>query len=314
MIKTGMSKTEAFLFRPVQWSNLVLVTFLVTALLVGSCFVWIAFGAQGLIGSVFTQAPFLKMILYYGFIGHVTITAMSLSFHRFHTHQGVKLNPLLDRAMQVWLWLVTSMSKRDWVSVHVYHHATSDTPKDPHSPVQKGFWHVFLLGAADYAKARVSPEVLQIAHQISENRLEKFIRINSYLGPALLSASLLILFGPLYGMILALLNFSTSLLFAVGGVNTVAHYFGYRNYETSDNSRNIGFVFPLNFIICGELDHNNHHRYPKSASFRHKWFEFVIGYFYLKWLQRFGLAKIQYAISPKPVIGHLMAVERQAAV
>jgi hypothetical protein len=103
---------------------------------------WI--GSDGLWTSIFSEPIFTngawwKLTLYTVVMAHLTITAMSLSFHRYHTHKGVILNSTLDTFMQVWLWFVTSMSKLDWVSVHIYHHAYSDKEKDPHSPIHKGF-------------------------------------------------------------------------------------------------------------------------------------------------------------------------------
>jgi stearoyl-CoA desaturase (Delta-9 desaturase) len=113
-------------------------------------------GTDGLWASAFAEGSWWKLILYTVVMAHLTITAMSLSFHRHHTHKGVILNPVLDSIMQVWLWMVTSMNKADWVGVHTYHHAFSDKEQDPHSPVHKGFWHVFLLGGYDYSMAKSS--------------------------------------------------------------------------------------------------------------------------------------------------------------
>jgi stearoyl-CoA desaturase (delta-9 desaturase) len=257
-----------------------------------------AFGEHGYLGDVWANNFWLKIVLYTVVMAHLTITAMSLSFHRYHTHKGVIFNKALDTFMQLWLWLVTSMSKLDWVSVHLYHHVTSDTEKDPHSPVHKGFWHVFLQGAYDYTKAKADPEVVAIRNKIKRNKLEQFISENLLLGPTILTSINLVLFGPTVGTILSVINFSISPLFAVGGVNAVAHMWGYINHASGDNSRNIGFLFPLNFIICGELDHNNHHGHPRSCSFRHRWFEFDIGYFYIKLLSYVGLAKITNVYTP----------------
>jgi len=81
------------------------------------------FGASGFAGDVFSDGTWWKLLVYVIAMSHITITAMSLSFHRNHTHKGVKFNLVLDSLMQIWLWMVTSMSKLDWVSVHVYHHA-----------------------------------------------------------------------------------------------------------------------------------------------------------------------------------------------
>lgn len=255
-------------------------------------------GANGFIGDIVAEHPVIFIILYICFISHVTITAMSLSFHRHHTHKGVILNKWIDMPMQVWLWLVTTMSKVDWVSIHIYHHAHSDQEKDPHSPLQKGIVHALLFGVIDYTKAKNWPEVIKIKKTIRTNKLEAFIYRNPYLGPSILTGLSMVLFGPLWGTVIAVLNFLTSPIFAVGGVNALAHWWGYRNHVTTDNSRNLGFLFPVNFLICGELDHNNHHAHMRSCSFRHRWFEFDIGYFYIKILSFFGLAEIKNAYTP----------------
>ncbi len=256
-------------------------------------------GSSGLIGPFFSTYTTWKVILYVCIMTHITITCMSLSFHRYHTHKGVVLNKITDSLMQTWLWLITSMCKLDWVSVHMYHHMHSDHEKDPHSPQQKGLIHVFFLGAWDYNKAKNSPEVQKIRNRLPVNKMEKFYSENLLLGPALIVFSSLLIFGPFWGSILAVINFLLSPIFAVGGVNAIAHYIGYKNHKTTDNSRNIGFLFILNFLICGELDHNNHHAHQKSCSFRHKWYEFDIGYFYIKIMSYFKLADIRTVYNPK---------------
>ncbi len=255
--------------------------------------VYFAIGSGGLFPQTFASYGFVKAGIYWILLTHVTITAMSLSFHRMHTHRGVILHPMIDSVFQIWLWLTTSMCKLDWVSVHVYHHAHSDEEKDPHSPYQKGLLRVFFLGALDYARAKQSPEIWRIRSKLKENRLERFLRENILVGPTMMVIFYTVAFGPIIGGALSLMTFATSPVFAVGGVNAIAHAWGYRNYKTSDQSRNIGFLFPLNWMICGELDHNNHHAHPKSASFRHRWFEFDIGYFYLCALEKIGLADIK---------------------
>lgn len=137
----------------------------------GSVFVaWVAslwlipviIGENGLWGSWFATHTVLKLAGIWILMAHLTICCMSICFHRAHTHQAVRLNPIVDGVMQVFLWVITSMSKLDWVSVHVYHHVHSDTVKDPHSPKHKGLLHVFFKGAADYSQAKSWPEVLKI--------------------------------------------------------------------------------------------------------------------------------------------------------
>jgi stearoyl-CoA desaturase (Delta-9 desaturase) len=255
-------------------------------------------GTLGLFGSLVSEYPVLFLVLYSVLIAHITISAMSLSFHRYHTHKGVILNKWVDTAMQVWLWMVTSMSKVDWVSVHIFHHAHSDQAKDPHSPVQKGLLHTLFLGVFDYTEAKSWPEVEKIKKTIPTNKLEAFIHRNPFVGPYFLTLIMIVMFGPIWGAVIAVLNFLVSPLFAVGGVNALAHWWGYRNHVTTDNSRNLGFLLPLNFIICGELDHNNHHAHMRSCSFRHRWFEFDIGYVYLKMLKGVRLAELKSVYNP----------------
>src|SRR5690606_37248447 len=136
--------------------------------------------------------------------------------------------------------------------------------KDPHSPVQKGLFHVLFLGVFDYSSAKSWAPVVAIRKTLKTNKLEAFIVSHTLWGIIMLTAFNLVVFGPKYGSILSLINFMISPVFAVGGVNGFAHWFGYKNHVYHDNSRNLGFVFPLNFLICGELDHNNHHAHPRS--------------------------------------------------
>lgn len=257
------------------------------------------FGSLGLAGEFWQGYAVIKYVIYAILVTHITITCMSLSFHRSHTHRGVSFNKAVDFLMQTCLWLMTGMSKQDWVSVHLYHHAHSDAEKDPHSPVQKGFWRVFFFGVYDYVKAKSIPPVVRIRERLPVNAYEKFYDQNALLGPMLLTVFNLIMFGTFHGMILSILNYTVSPLFAVGGVNAVAHKWGYRNHQSGDNSRNIGFLYLLNWMICGELDHNNHHAHQKSCSFRHRWFEFDIGYVYIKMLSWVKLAKVKVVYKPE---------------
>jgi stearoyl-CoA desaturase (delta-9 desaturase) len=268
-------------------------------------------GQNGIAGDWFQTHTWLKMALIYVGMAHLTISAMSIAFHRVHTHQSVKLHPVVDMVMQTFLWCVTSMSKLDWVSVHVYHHTYSDTEKDAHSPKQKGLFHVFFMGVADYGQAKSWPEVLKIRERIPANAYERFISRHLFLAPIILSVILMLVFGAKYGSILSILNFSISPFFAIGGVNAIAHAYGYQNYESKDESRNIGFLFLLNWIICGELDHNNHHKYPKSPSFAHRWFEFDIGWVYIRMMKSMGMARVTGKVPSYRSVPHLQNSKSQ---
>src|SRR4029079_17486649 len=68
-------------------------------------------------------------------------------------------------------------------------------------------------------------------------------------------------------------------LLAAGVINGIGHWWGYRNHETPDQSRN---VFPWGILIGGEELHNNHHAYGTSAKLSNKWYEFDIGWLYIR--------------------------------
>jgi stearoyl-CoA desaturase (delta-9 desaturase) len=79
-------------------------------------------------------------------------------------------------------------------------------------------------------------------------------------------------------------------LWAAGVVNGIGHHWGYRNFECLDAATN---VFPWGFWIGGEELHNNHHTFASSAKFSVKWWEFDIGWMYIRILSFLGLAKVK---------------------
>jgi len=102
------------------------------------------------------------------------------------------------------------------------------------------------------------------------------------------------LFGPI-GITLWAVQMAWIPFFAAGIINGVGHYWGYRNFESADASRNI---FPWGILIGGEELHNNHHAYASSARLASKWYEFDIGWMYIRILHWMRLARIK-KIAPK---------------
>jgi stearoyl-CoA desaturase (delta-9 desaturase) len=84
-------------------------------------------------------------------------------------------------------------------------------------------------------------------------------------------------------------------VFAAGVINGVGHWWGYRNFAAEDASRNIS---PWGILIGGEELHNNHHAYPSSARLSSKWFEFDIGWMYIRLLEMAGLAHVKKVAPP----------------
>jgi stearoyl-CoA desaturase (delta-9 desaturase) len=101
--------------------------------------------------------------------------------------------------------------------------------------------------------------------------------------------------------------------FAAGVINGIGHYWGYRNFENEDASTNI---VPWGILIGGEELHNNHHTFGTSAKLSYKWFEFDIGWMYIRIMEILGLAKVrkvaprlvQNAANPQLDLDHLQAI------
>jgi len=96
-------------------------------------------------------------------------------------------------------------------------------------------------------------------------------------------------------------------LWAAGVVNGLAHWWGYRNFNSADASTNI---FPLGILIGGEELHNNHHTFATSAKLSSKWYEFDIGWMYIRLMSMVGLAKVK-KVAPTPKLAASKAVVDQ---
>jgi stearoyl-CoA desaturase (delta-9 desaturase) len=98
-----------------------------------------------------------------------------------------------------------------------------------------------------------------------------------------------LLFGPL-GITIWAVQMIWIPVTAAGIINGIGHYWGYRSYECADASTNI---VPWGILIGGEELHNNHHTFASSAKLSSKWWEFDIGWFYIRALETVGLARVK---------------------
>jgi stearoyl-CoA desaturase (delta-9 desaturase) len=232
-------------------------------------------------------------VLYIVVLGHITNLCVTLYLHRSATHEGVKFHPIVEGFMRTWLWLTTGIVTVEWVAVHRKHHAFSDREGDPHSPVEEGLFAITFGGVFFYREAAADKETLtKYGRGCPTDWAERniFTR-NRMLGLMIMACIDLMLFGLPWGVVV----FSAMAVWIpiFGNViNGIGHAIGYRNFDTKDASRNI---IPVGLWIVGEELHNNHHADPRSASFRAKWYEFDIGWVYIKLLSWVRLAKVIYA-------------------
>ena len=242
---------------------------------------------------------FIEYAIYTLVVTHITIVAITLYLHRGVCHSAIDIHPILSHFFRFWLWLTTSMRTADWVAIHRKHHAKVETSDDPHSPAVYGISKVILQGADLYHKEKNNKETIE---KYSQNCPQDWIEEHVYtgrnnLGILLLFILNIILFGTV-GIIIWSIQMMWTPIFAAGGINGAGHYWGYRNYNTNDDSTNMS---PIGIIIGGEELHNNHHAYPTAAKFSLRPWEFDIGWMYIKIFGAIGLCKVK-RIAPMPII------------
>ncbi|MCA3131327.1 MAG: fatty acid desaturase [Rhodocyclaceae bacterium] len=226
---------------------------------------------------------------------HITIASVTIFLHRHQAHRALELHPIPSHFFRFWLWLTTGMVTKQWAAIHRKHHAKCETADDPHSPQVLGIKKVFWEGAELYRRESSNAETMErYGHGTPDDWIERNVYSRDRLGVSIMLITNLVLFGPV-GLAIWAVQMIWIPLFAAGVINGVGHYWGYRNFAAEDASRNI---VPWGILIGGEELHNNHHAYASSARLSNKWFEFDIGWAYIRMLEIVGLAKVK-KLAPK---------------
>ncbi|HTJ06212.1 MAG TPA: fatty acid desaturase [Caldimonas sp.] len=244
---------------------------------------WLSHGFSGFNGW--------EIVAYTLITTHVTIAAVTIFLHRAQAHRALDLHPIVSHFFRFWLWLGSGMVTREWVAIHRKHHAKCETADDPHSPQTRGIETVLLRGTELYrAEAKDVQTIAKYGHGTPDDWLERNLYARySWQGVGLMLVLDLFLFGAIGATVWAVQMLWIPVS-AAGIVNGIGHYWGYRNFEAPDASRN---VMPWGIIIGGEELHNNHHTYPTSAKLSVKPYEFDIGWLYIRGLQAIGLATVR---------------------
>jgi stearoyl-CoA desaturase (delta-9 desaturase) len=253
---------------------------------------FLSFAATGLI-----DLPWWGYLVVMLALTHVTIAAVTIFLHRAQAHRGLDLHPAISHFFRFWLWLTTGMVTKEWVAIHRKHHAKCETAEDPHSPMIYGIKKVLAEGAELYKTEAHNAETLEkYGTGTPDDWMERNIYTRySWQGVGLMLIVNLMLFGPLGATIWAV-QMAWIPIHAAGIINGIGHYWGYRHYTVNDTSTNI---VPIAFWIGGEELHNNHHAFPTSARFSMRWYEFDLGWMYIRTLAAMKLAKVK-KIAPRP--------------
>ncbi len=246
----------------------------------------------------YLDLSFWELVVVTLVLTHITIASVTIFLHRHQAHRSLELHPLPSHFFRLWLWLTTGMVTKEWAAIHRKHHAKCETVDDPHSPQILGLNKVLWLGVFLYVKESFVRETIErYGHGTPDDWIERNLySAHSVLGLFLMGAINIFLFGLISGLLILVVQIAWIPFWAAGVINGIGHFWGYRSWQTSEASTNI---FPWGIWIGGEELHNNHHAFATSAKLSSKWYEFDIGWMYIRILEILGLATVK-KVAPKP--------------
>ncbi len=205
--------------------------------------------------------PKVLLALIVGFVvSQIALLCTTIYLHRTLSHKALAVSRPVAMAFRFLLWITTGIRPRQWVAVHRRHHAFTDVPGDPHSPVLLGFWQVQLGNVHLYRRAiREGEATMRYARDLPPDRLDRLFFDHALVGLAIGIGILCVTFGWEVGLIAA--AFHVVLYLSLNAaVNAVGHTYGRRVY--ANDARNSQW---LAWLAGGEGLHNNHHAAPTSA-------------------------------------------------
>ncbi len=223
---------------------------------------------------------------------HITIASVTIFLHRHQAHRALDLGPVASHFFRLWLWLTTGMVTREWAAIHRKHHAKCETAEDPHSPQFHGIHKVLWTGVMLYVQESRNPQTLErYGHGTPSDWMERHVYgPHSKLGVVLMLLADVAMFGLIAGFLVWLTQMVWIPFWAAGVINGLGHWWGYRTFQSKDASTNL---VPWGILIGGEELHNNHHAYATSAKLSNQWYEFDIGWMYIRLLEMVGQAKVK---------------------
>lgn len=243
-----------------------------------------------------------------GVIGHFAFGMMGITigYHRLLTHQGFTCPKWLEHTLAVLGICTLQDSPARWVAIHRVHHKHSDEQPDPHSPLVNFFWgHMGWLFVQNRDHRDVNCYERYVRDLLRDPFYLRLERNSLWLGVYVLHALAFLGLGFVVGwlttgsvdrgtqlglswLVWGVLVRTVFVLHGTWAVNSITHIWGYRNYETSDNSRNNWLVAVM---AHGEGWHNNHHADQRAASHGHRWWEFDMSWWVIRALEAVGLAR-----------------------
>ncbi len=239
----------------------------------------------------------MAIVIFFLVQWQLSVFFQSFFLHRYGAHRQFSMSKRMERVFHFLAWFVMGssfLSPRGYAILHRMHHAYSDTPKDPHSPVQQPNLYKMMNGTHEIYRAilrrRQEPEARFEGGYPTWPAMDRIMSSwPSSFGFGAIYAAIYLLYVQATGSywVLALLPFHWYLGPIHGAiVNYFGHKLGYRNFDSDDASKNT-LVFDV--LTAGELFQNNHHKFGQSPNFGVRWFELDPTYQVMKVFNALGL-------------------------
>jgi stearoyl-CoA desaturase (Delta-9 desaturase) len=236
------------------------------------------------VGAViaFVRGPSARLVALAAITYLVRMFAITAVYHRYFSHRSFKTSRLFQLVLAFLGTTAVQKGPLWWAAAHRAHHKHSDTERDLHSPVRRGFWYSHLGWWLGNDHVRTQVELVPDLAGYPELRwLDRY----HVVGSAALIAVVTLAFG-FDGFLWGYVVSTCVLMHATFTINSLAHVWGSRRYATKDTSRNNAL---LALLTLGEGWHNNHHHYMSSANQGFFWWEIDVSYYALRALEKLGL-------------------------
>lgn len=211
---------------------------------------------------------------------------IGMAYHRLLTHRGYKCPKWVEYFLTTCGALALEGGPIFWVATHRIHHQLSDKEGDPHTPKEGAWWaHIgwIMFGQAMHHDTQV---LQRYVPDLSKDKYHVWLTTWHWI-PQVVVGLALLAYGGLPYVLWGVFFRTTFGLHATWLVNSATHMWGYKNFRTRDDSRNLWWV---GLLAWGEGWHNNHHAHPVSMRHGLAWWEFDLNYIQIKTLEMLGLA------------------------
>ena len=230
---------------------------------------------------------FLMSLAVAAILIQVAVFSTTIYLHRSATHRALQLHPVVSWAFRFALWITTGLSTREWVAVHLKHHAFTDQEGDPHSPALMGFWSVQLGNVFHYVRTAKDKAVIErYARDIKEDWWDRVFFNHGIVGPVAGTVALCFVIGTPWALLAASIHAVMYVFVLSSSINGLCHSVGYKNFDNT--ATNLRFIA---LLTGGEGLHNNHHGHPRSPKFSFRASEFDPAWPVIKLLIACKLAK-----------------------